>query len=87
MAQIATFAASPGGIVHAMSCERFGVDPAAGLTDDPVEAANLRAALLSAMARHLNDAPESTTPEGHAPPADWDAIRRQADAMFPDRVK
>ena len=48
MAAVASFAASPQGQTYALVCDRWGVDPAAAITDD-VLAYNLRAALMLAM--------------------------------------
>ena len=49
MQALARFASSEGGRLHAATCDRFGVDPAAGLPS--VLAANLRAALVAWEAR------------------------------------
>jgi hypothetical protein len=64
MAQIATFASSVDGRLYGRVCERYGVDPAAGFTSDPIEAANLRAALAVASIPE----PETTdAPADHSP--------------------
>lgn len=53
---IATFAASDAGKVYGRTCQRFGVDPAAGLDDD-VMAYNLRVALLVSDVEPDDDEP------------------------------
>ena len=50
MAAIAAFATSDAGRFHALVSEKYGLDPAEGWVD-PVEAANLRAALFVASSR------------------------------------
>jgi hypothetical protein len=45
MSKVAEFARSDAGQMYAATCERYGLDPAAGFADD-VLAFNLRAALL-----------------------------------------
>jgi hypothetical protein len=53
MAAIGAFARSEGGAVYAAVCERYGLDPAAGFTDDLL-AFNLRAALLGSAPKALD---------------------------------
>lgn len=64
MAAIAAFAESPSGILYARSCERYGVDPAAGLADE-IEAANLRVALAIAS---VPESPPESAPDGSGLP-------------------
>ncbi len=57
MKALARFASSDAGRLHATTCERYGLDPAAGLPS--VLAVNLRAALAVLEARR---ATEDTSP-------------------------
>jgi hypothetical protein len=61
MAAIAAFATSDAGRFHVLVSERFGLDPAAILAD-PVEAANLRAALFITERRGTWE-PEPSEPD------------------------
>lgn len=58
MAAVAAFAGSESGQTYLALCDRFRVDPAAGISDDVV-AVNLRAALVMSAA----DEPETNVTE------------------------
>ena len=60
---LANFAMSEDGKLYGRVCQRWGVDPAAGLTDD-VMAYNLRTALLMREAMDVPDPEPKHTPGG-----------------------
>lgn len=66
-AAIAEFAQSDAGRLYAMTCARFGVDPAANIADD-VLAHNLRVALAVSMTPDEPDAEEPAAAQAGTEP-------------------
>ena len=60
---LANFAMSEDGKLYGRVCQRWGVDPAAGITDD-VMAYNLRTALLMREAMDADEPKAELTPGG-----------------------
>lgn len=61
MAAVASYLQRPNAALHAVACERYGVDPAGGLTDDFL-AAQLRVGAL-VLASRVEEAASEAEPD------------------------